>query len=156
MAKYGTPVATRLSDDETPILDETAKKLDMSRAQLLKYLIQINMRLDPLVKEIIDHDCKKLNIKPTEFISNVIINYAAQQSAHMEAFRTVRGVFFPFVYKEDGEIVTGGELFDYLKERYLDDIIHDTDELDKQVEDLKEHREELLAKQRKKKKVTVK
>ena len=150
MAKdYGIPVATRISEAETHIIDETADKFDMSRAQLLKYLIQMNMRLDPLVKEVIEHDCKKLNIKPTEFISTVILNYAAQQSAHLEAFHHVRQVFFPFVYKK-GNLVKGGELFDFLRERYLDDIIHDTDELNKQVEDLKAHREELIAKQNKK------
>ena len=112
-------VSSKISDTQREAVRAEAAKRNMSVSEFLKYTIEMEGNIEPIAKRVIADLCAQLEIKPSEFLEILCINYAAILEGYRRAGLNQVSWTSPFLVDDRGKLAKGQELFVYLIKRYL-------------------------------------
>lgn len=99
-------------------VDQAAKDLDLSRSALCVKALKLFVDWDPNFYKAVDLWADKLQVKPSTFMENIVMDWLARLSGEMEVYGPKQQVFPEFVHYGN-ELLTGKDFYEKRRSDYI-------------------------------------
>ena len=130
MSKNKDLLQVRLTKDiSMEEVDRTAKELSLSRSKLAEEGLKLLTQWEPDFYKAVLQWSEKLQVKPSTFIENIILDWLARLSGELEVFGPTQQVMPEFVH-QDGELLKGKKFYEKRRRDYAHHFQRELDKRD--------------------------
>jgi len=112
----------RLPDELRNKFEAEAQKRGISVSALIKERVSSGIDFPPFVSKLLDQYSKGLDIRIDQLLTNIVLSYFARREAHLRKDGKYNVGLFEFTKNENGEVLSGEELFETLVHIYMQEI----------------------------------
>ena len=137
-------VNSKISDEQNVELHKMAAQAGMSISGFIRHTLDMESRVDPLVREFIALYAKELKISGGQVIESFLMQAAAHLigAEHLFGKEIAPELLLPFMVDGKGKCAKGPELFDALVMRFIGSLAPDKESAKKAKDAFKTDRDE--------------